>query len=656
LLFRSAALLALFFPVHSQASGEPHIRLEPLTSDRWRVTWQLERPAARLRFARAANFFREKQWQVITPGYALEREAESQLLVLQSGATPQQQIVAEFDVYTEPMIKEYQAFVRFTDGGLLVYTGHLYLHDVADESAYASPDQTPNLTTLDVQLPAGAQAVVRGRVHANAFRWDTGAEGDGTFIYFGASEPLETDHLLAVVDSGIPAWLRQRALDLLPRLFDDYRRRFGLQLPWKPLVFLAYDASDRPGYSMVGGALAGLLQMQISGPAWAKKSAEAGQRFDYLLAHEAAHFWNGQLAEYRDIEESWMHEGSADAMAWTALHELGQVEGEELRRQRSEAINQCFFGLGDRPLRGAAARGHFHQFYTCGHLLALWTGAALARSGAPVDLFGFWHALVERARQDPGGRYDQSDYFDLLREFGVDSRSRRAMRALVEATGPAKFAAARAGMLHAGLRLSTVPGPPDPAWTHRLARALVEHLLSQACGRYSFNGSETRFVSRPIENCPLLNRELVIEQVAETPLDDIEVAWRRVNRACRAGRTVRLGTASDSVAVACQAPPPARPPRFSLHGAATVGPDATGSLPARQPGAISASQNCRDFRDPVAVLECVSSLRGHPPASTLVGFSTPGGFFQSWRDTASGRTSGFAKAPRMSGVASFLPS
>src|SRR6185503_4914726 len=164
------------------------------------------------------------------------------------------------------------------------------------------------------QPPQGTHVVVGGRVERGVAAFLDSLD-DGTYAYIGTAKPIETPDVLAIVDSSMPAWLRELFDRNLPALFHEYAKRFGTALPWKPVVLFSFDSSGT-GYSSGGGTLTGLISMVLTGSAWRTPSRTAMEQGFHLIAHESAHLWNGQLVSNANSGRgAWMHEGSADAMA-----------------------------------------------------------------------------------------------------------------------------------------------------------------------------------------------------------------------------------------------------------------------------------------------------------------------------------------------------
>jgi len=313
-----AVLLALTCACASPPGDGARIVLERAERDGWwRATYRLDGRAGELRFQRPAGFYREDVWEVTTPGWRLERQGDHQLLVADAYAD---RVVVEFPVYTDHLVKEYEFFRKFTDGSLAVYTGHLYVttEPPAEDGA---EDEADYLVRVELVPRDDEHLVVRGNLARGRTVWDD-PDGDGTYVYFGTIDPLETEAMIAVVDPGAPGWLVEQLHRLLPEMFAMYTAGFDEPLPWKPVVLFNFENVERGGLSSGGGTLSGLVQISATGSAWHDATPSSSEHLLYLVAHEAAHLWNGQLHPYRDAADSWMHEGSADAPRLS----LGQAE------------------------------------------------------------------------------------------------------------------------------------------------------------------------------------------------------------------------------------------------------------------------------------------------------------------------------------------
>jgi hypothetical protein len=337
-----------------------------------------------------------------TPGLSIVTEGAVDRVV--SSGPPFDTFDAVIVEYARKPEKDYQAFVPFADGTVLLFTGALDVEGPATED--------PWKLQFELVARGGDLVVVGGSVHPGTARWTS--RGDGTYAAFGNPPIHDTPSGMAVVDGGMPAWLRDRTLALAPRVFAHYTARTGWQLSLRPTFFLSYGTEDDPGaLSFGGGTLGGVVQLD----------ARMGSRFGgqevpvvwekqaRLLAHEAAHLWLDQQFRPADGVSPWLDEGTADAWALRALLDLGVVTRSRFREIVSEDVAQCLRLLEAGALSGAARDGRWLAIYRCGEVANLLTEAAGARREPPWDLLQFWGQVLYNSRD---GRYDEGIWFDTL--------------------------------------------------------------------------------------------------------------------------------------------------------------------------------------------------------------------------------------------------
>lgn len=548
----SRALLVMCLaaaPPYAGAQGSS-VAIERVEPGRWRATYQLDAPARALRFARPAAWYRERAWTVRTAGYRWTRSGSSQVLVAEPRAATRT-IVVEFPEFSETLPKEYEFFQPFTDGGVAVYTGHLY----------ATPDSASEIRTVRLVPPTGTNVVVRGQVSSGPtiFR---DSIGDGTYAYLGNARPIETASVVAIVDAGMPSWLREAFDEHLPRFFEAYRERLGAALPWKPVVLFSFHDTASSGYSSGGGTLTGLVTMTLTGNAWRTRNDAAFAQAVHLMAHEAAHLWNGQLVASPGDSASWMHEGSADAMANDLLLAAGIIDTARHRANREAALNQCAMAIAAGSVHRAAARGAFRTFYDCGATLALWTEAVVRRATPGADLFTFWRDLIARAR--PRGTYDESLYFDVLRSARAPDAVVSGMRAFLR---DSTVQVVVAGLTTAGVPVRANAVAPPVRQQREYARQALMHLMQAACGRVDFNWGPPA-VTGAVQGCAPFGTS---HRVAAMEGHDLAAmgaaAFDAVRVRCEQGAPVTLadGTGAVVAAVPCRSSLRARPPWYTLY-------------------------------------------------------------------------------------------
>ena len=257
------------------------------------------------------------------------------------------------------------------------------------------------------------------------------SRGDGTYVAFGSTPTLETPLGLAVVDRGMPAWLRDRTLMFALQVVGHYTVRTGWRLETVP-----------PSSSPTGGRTTRVRSPSAAGrsTAWCSSTRRIGSRFATvqdpvvwerqarLVAHEAAHLWLDQLFRPADGTSRWLDEGGADAWALRALLDLGVVDRNRFRQLLREETAECLGLLQEGPLATAARAGRWKALYRCGQLASFLTEAAGSRRDPPWDLVQFWGQVFYGAR---GGVYDEALWFDTLLGMPGGARSAGVVRRLV---------------------------------------------------------------------------------------------------------------------------------------------------------------------------------------------------------------------------------
>ncbi|MBW0144194.1 M1 family aminopeptidase [Sphingomicrobium clamense] len=184
----------------------------------------------------------------------------------------------------------------------------------------------------------------------------------------------------------------------------------------RPTIMVTWDGPTPDMAGLSGSALDGLVAMSIEGEGLAYHNDEMAHRMRWFIAHEAAHFWLGQVVQYDKEADAWIMEGGADLAAIRAVAELDPefVASTEERREWQE----CADALGKGTLATARARGDFQMPYSCGAVLMM--GAESVNDG---DYFGFVRSLFAAERKD--GFASTRDWLDAFRRAGA---SRQAVR------------------------------------------------------------------------------------------------------------------------------------------------------------------------------------------------------------------------------------
>jgi len=552
----------------SSASPTVLLRFAQVARDRWRADYTFSAPVRAVAFS-SGPYAARGAWRVVTDGGRIVR-AESGDYVVAPG--PVRALSIEIPESTKQPEKDYRDFYRFSDGGALAYTGHLAvrLATCGDGGACADSALAPGASLegrITLVAAPGEAVVVQGQ--PRGAEATTAMIDEGTYAYLGARAPVETPDFVGVIDPGYPEWLRAPMDRLLPRLFALYADALGrpAEAAQKPVLFATFAKLEGERRDIGGNVLSPrTVNFGVGLGARYLESVDDRLRDDlmHLFAHEVAHLWN---AEHRVPDggpaAAWMHEGSADALAFRALRALGVLDEAGYRARLSSALSLCVLSLSEGlPLSASTRPGRSRDFYECGSTIALLTEATMKkRGGAKADLFTFWRAVFARA--SAASSYDEALYFKTLDELGGDPEVtafvlRLVREPLADATGEIRQALARVGV-----ETTVLKAPLPVEYEAQAARAAVRALLPAACVEgLAFGGNKAA--------APRVKRDgvcgtAVVGDVMES-MAGVDLAKRGASAfdagaaQCLRSRTVEVGIAGKaSIRVACAEVRRARP-------------------------------------------------------------------------------------------------
>lgn len=377
--------------------------------DLWLVTYRFSEPQEKIVFTRNTNLFRQKLWRLKSPALEIKKEKTYETLNARDGAKFSEAVI-ELNSYYESLNKDYEFFLPFTDGSQLLYTGHL---NVAGPKYFNSSESDLPPTTFHFVSP-NSNIYFLGNAYEKSATWNDNT-GDGTYVYFGNIQPLETAQFISIIDPGLPAWVKEALFDGIPKLFAYYTELLQQKLKQRPMIYFNYRR-DGKGLGSGGGVLPGVVQLRLEGSAWEKKDDEKLERVLFLIGHESAHLWNGDLFQYADEKAYWMHEGSANALSFRASRRLGVYDDIRANEIFSNELNDCIAQVGTNPLNHMSKLGSYGAYYSCGSTIGLLTELAVREKDPTLSLWNFWAALYRNAEKNRYG-YNQALYLRTLREL-----------------------------------------------------------------------------------------------------------------------------------------------------------------------------------------------------------------------------------------------
>jgi hypothetical protein len=402
-------------PAASAAARMPPVSLHITRSsgDSVRAEYRLARSTRALHFAPRLDGYRARDWKTPPGEFRWVHEGDGERIERTDGK-PFARLTLDIPVRYSVLEKAYAPFSPFSDGGMLLYSGHF-------QACPALPCK--GTEPLAVTVAAEGETIgVGGRRSVNTAAFVSREEG--TYIYIGNAQPVATSGFLAIVDPALQPALRDHLLESLPQSMQDFTAIYGA-LSITPELYVSLDPNPPSGTSLSsqGGTLPGQVFIHLYGDGW-RKPIRLGDVvwLDWFFAHEAAHFF--QRAGTNDVigpdSQAWIHEGGADAMAALIMRARGETERGYVTRRIAEARKGCTEGLAEVALNAASRAGKFDLHYQCGMLIALAIDADVRRgSGGAKGLHDVNRRFFATVRA--GTPWNGGSFLDAARRTGLSA-------------------------------------------------------------------------------------------------------------------------------------------------------------------------------------------------------------------------------------------
>lgn len=427
-MLRAIAIVCCLLGASHPGQAAVDIALTKTQADQWLLTYTLDQPAHRLVFKRNPDQSRQQRWLPRTAGFEIQADGGQEYLARADQQAFSTVTVALTPTYTH-LPKDYAPFSPYSDGGMLVHSGRWFAcAEVCTEA--------DNQWSVSVQAPAGDHILVNGQQVAGEASWlDSNA---GTKVYIGKQHAVETDHVLAVIDPGLPAAMQTALAEHIPTLMAHFAHQLGGNSGIKPMLFASY--ANVAGHSTQGGTLDNQIFMHwnVNNLDEQVKDESFTAQTMWFFAHEVAHFFqqDAHHSLYGSSHEAWIHEGHAEWLAARALprlfpHTQAFVDNKLLAHQQ-----QCQDGLAALPLDEAAANGRFDLYYSCGLVIYQMLATAQHTPSAQALWFALWRDYRTQVQQGaaPGAAtllalaeaYTHSAVIDTIQAMLAGPQAQRA--------------------------------------------------------------------------------------------------------------------------------------------------------------------------------------------------------------------------------------
>jgi len=371
-------------------------------------------PVKRLEFVRSPDNQRLARWTALQEEFQITHEDGVDYV---SRKDDQSFSAAAFEspmTYTV-LPKDYAPFMPYSVGGVLLHSGRF---QVCPESCMS--DTAINEYPMQLFSNGYGDVILNGEVLGMDAAWNDSR--DGTMVYVGRSKPIETDHVIAIIDPKIPDDIKTMLNALFPQMMDYYADKLG-SLNQKPMLFAALDRNSEPdgnplsnNFSSQGGTLPGQVFMHLVGDGWLEtldvRGDYAGEFLAWFFAHEAAHLYQ-RAADYESIgEDAWIHEGGAEAFAAITMRELELASEARIETRKAQSVKKCLEGLQQGDLRTAGARQDFDLYYSCGMVIQLAAHKTVQFNGDKKGVFLLWQEFLEAQTQ--GDNWNENVFLSII--------------------------------------------------------------------------------------------------------------------------------------------------------------------------------------------------------------------------------------------------
>jgi len=395
------------------------MEIEQATQGPWTFTLSLNEPQKALIFSRSRHDYRRDSWTVLTPGVKLERIGGFDTILLGPDVKKAE---FSFQPYTETLPGTYTHFIPFSNGAMAMYLDgfELLRIDGEAEAVTALEGSLSNWDGEQFKIPLALKSPERVLYQGNSYveTLDVAVHGgeQSGYAYLGAGDIIEGESFSGVLDPNLPDWLSDGLDTQLLDIFSSLEDKFGYGLTEKASILFAFRGYETDGFSNTGGVLSGgQIVLETSGSAMKTPNARLKAYLRWFLMHESAHlFQTAKGHSYENREDSWLLEGSANAMTYILLEDSGDAPNQKaVQESYQSAWADCIAAIQGVSMVEITERND-QSHYACGVLVFSIADAGLADQ----DSFDLWAKLIARAEVDKTVNTD--DFFALLRETSLD--------------------------------------------------------------------------------------------------------------------------------------------------------------------------------------------------------------------------------------------
>ena len=406
--FLFALLLLINLPLYAETNPEVDISITKSINNTWTLIYQTSKPANRLGFIRNPDNSRIERWKPVSSDFEIVFEQGKEYIIKKDGSSFEHVELMLTPTYKH-LSKDYAPFSPYSDGGVLIYTGRLF-------ACIDKCEDDVNAWRVSMNIPQGEHLIVNGKVYTKSTKWVD--RDDGMNVYVGRQKLIETDSVIAVIDSGLPEEIQLSLSADIPKLMVYFQERLGKLNGVKPTLFASYAKVD--DRSSQGGTLPNQIFMHWNLSDLDKKVKDTKfiNQTTWFFAHEVAHLYQrsklGLL--YGESNQSWLHEGNADWLAALALLDLYPQTEKYITKKIGRFKKHCVKGLTEISLMEAANKGQFGLYYTCGLLIHRAIDHSMQKkSNGLKNIYSLWNEF--RLKIEQGNEKGSKTFLALVEQY-----------------------------------------------------------------------------------------------------------------------------------------------------------------------------------------------------------------------------------------------
>ena len=339
-----------------------HIRvdLRKTSSDSWSADFVAARAVSKFGFQRNPDDSRTKRWAPKNPNFEVVYEGGKEFLKRKDNKKFRKVSILLTPTYKQ-FSKDYAPFAPYTDGGMLLHSGRFF-------ACVNSCDQSPNHWEISLSIPDEDHMLVDGKQYSRRHSWVD--KNSGRKVYVGRQKPRNAHGFLYIVDVGLPKVIDASLNKNIPKLVQYFENKLGqISEQHPPTLFASYSNTGKS--SGQSGVLPGQIFTHWDSSVWNRfdSTDEFLNQFLWTLAHEVGHYFQQSHLQNIDSNESWIHEGHAEMLAYKALEHLYPNADSFREAKATEFKTRCIAELEKTSLEDAADKGEFGIYYSCGFLV-----------------------------------------------------------------------------------------------------------------------------------------------------------------------------------------------------------------------------------------------------------------------------------------------